>query len=134
MVGGPVAGTAASVGASYGASRLVNEVQPKGLGLGSGLYAGHGEGLYAGGAIGLASPPPMGMRPRSTTKRIKIPMNDMDGGRLLIDRPITIRGSAHSINDIPKTVTKSADILAGAGLKRKGKFAYLYLVLQSQQM
>jgi hypothetical protein len=121
MVGGPVAGIALGTAASYGTSRAVNEYQPKGLG----LYAGHpsGEGLYAGGAIGMMSPPPIEMKARSTVKRVKIPIMDgMDGGRLLIDRPITIRGIAHSINDIPKTVTKSENILAGAGL-RKGRFA-----------
>ena len=58
------------------------------------------------------------MRPRSTTKRIKIPMNNMNGGRLVIDRSITIRRIAHSIIDIPKTVTKCANILAGAGMKK----------------
>ena len=116
--GGPALGTVASVGASYGTSRAVNEYQPKGLG----LYAGHnseGNGLYAGGAIGMMSPPPIGMKkPRSTTKRIKIPMNDMDGGRLLIDRPITIRGIAHSINDAPKAVVKTYNELKGAGIKK----------------
>ena len=120
MAGGPVGGIALGTAASYGTSRAVNEYQPKGLG----LYAGHGEGLYAGGAIGLASPRPTEMKARSTVKRVKVPIMDgMDGGRLVIDRPITIRGIAHSINDIPKTVTKTANILAGAGLKRKGKFA-----------
>ena len=88
-----------------------------------GLYAGHpsGEGLYAGGAIGMMSPPPIGMKPRSTVKRVKqisIPMNDMDGGRLLIDKPITIRGLAHSINDAPKAVVKTYNELKGAGVKK----------------
>ena len=123
MVGGPALGTVASVGASYGTSRAVNEYQPKGLGLGSGLYAGHGEGLYAGN--GLPSPPPIGMKPRSTVKRVKkisIPMDDMSGGRLVIDRPITIRGLAHSLNDAPKAVVKTYNELKGAGVK-KGRSA-----------
>jgi hypothetical protein len=123
MVGGPVGGIALGTAASYGTSRAVNEYQPKGLG----LFAGHseGNGLYAGNGIGLASPRSIEMKPRSTVKRIKqisIPMDDMDGGKLLIDRKVSIRGIAHSINDIPKTVTKSVNILAGAGVKRQGRF------------
>jgi len=116
LTGSPVGGIALGTAASYGTSRAVNEYQPKGLG----LFAGHsgGNGLYGGNGIGLASPPPMGMKPRSTTKRIKIPMDDMSGGTLLIDRKVSLRGLAHSINDIPKTVTKTANQLAGAGLKK----------------
>jgi hypothetical protein len=66
------------------------------------------------------------MNPRSTVKRIKaiaIPeMDGMDGGRLVIDRPITIRGLAHSLNDAPKAVVKTYNELKGAGVKRQGRF------------
>jgi len=120
-VGGPAAGVAASVGASYGTSRAVNAYQPKGLG----LYAGHGEGLYAGNGIGLASPSPIGLNPRSTVKRIKqisIPMDDMSGNGLLIDKKFSIRDVAHAVNSVPSAIRKTTDQLAGAGLKRKGKF------------
>lgn len=124
MVGGPVGGIALGTAASYGTSRAVNEYQPKGLGLGMGLYAGHseGNGLYAGGAIGMMSPPPIGMKPRSTVKRIKIPMNDMDGGKLLIDRKFSVRDIAHGVNNIvddaPKAVVKTYNELKGAGVKK----------------
>ena len=106
---------AASVGASYGTSRAVNEYQPKGLG----LFAGHGEGLYSGGAIGLPSPPPIGMKPRSTVKRVKIPIMDgMDGGRLVIDRPVTIRSIAHSINSAGPAISNTVKELKGAGMQK----------------
>ena len=112
MVGGPVGGIALGTAASYGTSRAVNEYQPKGLG----LFAGHGEGLYAGNGIGLAKPYPS---PRSTVKRVKVPIMDgFDGGRLLIDKPITIRSIAHSINDAPKAVVKTYNELKGAGVKK----------------
>ena len=123
MVGGPVGGIALGTAASYGTSRAVNEYQPKGLGLGMGLYAGHseGNGLYAGNGIGLASPRTIEMKPRSTVKRVKqisIPMNDMDGGRLLIDRPVTIRSIAHSINSAGPAISNTVKELKGAGIRK----------------
>ena len=60
----------------------------------------------------------IGMRPRSTIKRVKIPVDDMSGGRLLIDRPITIRGIAHAVNSDPSAIINTISQLKDAGMKK----------------
>jgi len=106
MAGGPALGVASSVGASYLAGMAANEIAKENDINGGGLYSG--SGLYAQN---------QGRGMDSDSEDECCECCGMSGGKLLVDRKVSVRDIVNSVKSIPKVYKQNMKALEGGAIR-----------------